>query len=273
MYLVVAGTAALASVQRATLDAAVPRVVARLQLSAASARLSIASTDRRYRRPGHRRRALRGLGPAPAYLLDSFSFASGCCCSGACRRSTLTVTVSRRRSCAASAKASPTSTNDRICAPVTCSILVPWGLQRRQHCCPSWHRRSALTCQPDSYSRPRPWVTRHGIAQRMDGTVDAHRHSASPRLRRVRSDHSSAEHQPVLGDRRVRAGAQWGRRLPQRHLPRHALELDDPGPPTRTRCRCRGRLLRRWRPSPWAGLGALAAQWGVRTALDESSTS
>ncbi|GAB2578073.1 MFS transporter [Streptomyces capparidis] len=75
MYIVVAGSAALSSMQRAALDAAVPRVVDRPHLPAASAWLSMASTTAGVAGPVVGAVLFHAWGPAPTYLLDSVSFA------------------------------------------------------------------------------------------------------------------------------------------------------------------------------------------------------
>jgi MFS family permease len=75
MYFVVAGSAALSSMQSAALDAAVPRVVARPQLPAASAWLSMASTIAGIAGPVIGVVLFHAWGPAMTYLLDSVSFA------------------------------------------------------------------------------------------------------------------------------------------------------------------------------------------------------
>lgn len=80
LYIVVASGSALSSMQRAALDAAVPRVVERHQLPAASAWLSAVTTVAGLSAPAIGAALFYWVGPTASYALDSLTFAISAVC-------------------------------------------------------------------------------------------------------------------------------------------------------------------------------------------------
>lgn len=80
MYIVVAFGSALSSMQRAALDAAVPRVVGRDQLSAASAWLSAATTVAGLSAPAIGAALFFWVGATASYIFDAATFAISALC-------------------------------------------------------------------------------------------------------------------------------------------------------------------------------------------------